>query len=320
MANARLLHWENNRLVGLAVNAPPGAYIEVFAGNLLLRRLDLDKSSFNPHDSSCYFVQLISDELLKLIPSVEPITIRDWEGREIEYFAGFQRYLGKGDSFNELTEKMSTGWHVDKWGALKKRFGEDEDRRSLYARAMTEAAKVFRVELSLDLFIHYGTLLGYGREGRFLGHDDDVDLSFLVITDSIEVAAQRFYGVARTLKDLGFPVWVQETGQLTFVPSLDGSLPSIDIFLSWFEPSSGRLSTYFSVMFHLRDAPSFCAGTLEGVEVLLPLNHEEWLAATYGDDWRVPNPNFQWYIPKSIDERMEVLRSVGKPYLSAFRD
>src|SRR5690606_8222952 len=112
----------------------------------------------------------------------------------------------------------------------------DVNYRALHANAIAAATDIFENQLQRQLFLHYGTLLGYGRSRAFLAHDDDVDLSFLVISDSLADAVAEFYLVVDRLIELEFPVYLEETGQFNFVPCHDNSLPKVDVFLSWFSP------------------------------------------------------------------------------------
>lgn len=173
----------------------------------------------------------------------------------------------------------------------RKRFGT-VTLRDVEAEALSDLKEVSAALSSAGIahYLTYGALLGFVREGRLLAHDTDIDLAILGEVDPDKV---RGLFVAMGFREF----------RLTFVDDLPGNQKfrrgwvTFDLYYlredgpyrrDWciLDRRSAMTST------HLRMAltPLDCGG----FSVPAPEHREAYLAHLYGDDWRVPNPGWNW--------------------------
>ena len=153
----------------------------------------------------------------------------------------------------------------------------------------------------IQCFLIYGTLLGIVREGKFIGHDDDIDLGIVENDDF------SWNKVQEALSEIG----MQKKHQF----SLDGKITeqtyrkknlSIDFFLveahgdksyshGYFRREDEQYESLdqFSVR---RRIISRIDGTTEYIcesgKFQVPQNYELFLREVYGENWRVPDPSW----------------------------
>ena len=254
----------------------------------------------------------LSETLIELIPEGTILSVRDKLGNELPILnkEKIEPVGAATDNGKELQKKLSNGAFVDKWGSLKYPFSKKTQTRRKYILSILETNNIFTELFGFVSFPVYGTLLGMARNGSFIEHDDDVDMSFIVHRDSINDISDDFYFVYDKLIENGFSVKLVNTGQFFLKPK-GNELPGVDIFISWYT-SSKEFYTYFGVGGPLEDRPTFCRRELENEMVLTPDRYEQILELTYGKDWRIPDPHFQWAIRPSIREIMSSLEAAGR--------
>lgn len=193
-------------------------------------------------------------------------------------------------SIAQLLERLNSGFIITpKYGAIFRPLHMRERfRRS--ARASVEACRrIFKDVVGKDLFLCYGTLLGYVREGKIIEHDDDIDLCFLADSDGWAGAFAEFMDAVERLRQAGQHVDVDCAVQFHW--RLKGW--ELDVFMGWTQ--GDRLNMY-EVSGHLprhRLLPLKPARFM-GLDVFVPNDPEALLRLIYGEDWRIPDPNFQW--------------------------
>lgn len=289
--------------------------LEIYCGDVKIRtirsenyRPDIEKRFKSPRSG---FNLPIQESLRNILPKGTILTAKAPDGTVLEPVSkGNIQPIGNSDDEAKLTETLSRGLIVDKWGCVKTPFRAMslEDRKK-HAEGMAELTTLFNQRFGISLFIHYGTLLGYAREKSFIPHDDDTDLSFVIKADYIEQVADRFYDIANALKEDGHFVRVDGTGQM-HVQLKGSSNKGSDIFASWHQ-ADGVFNTYFGVSGVIYDQFTTFKDTFEGVEVNIPTNYERLLHCTYGPKWKTPDPTFQWYTPQHIVDKMSALRAIG---------
>ncbi len=202
--------------------------------------------------------------------------------------------FGEGDG--SLSAQLDDGYLVSaKAGYLFKPPAEDDGWRekifTAYGLAQQAIASIDNVS---DLFVAYGALLGQVRSGDFIAYDDDFDAGILVDADSPAEAATHYYRIVGALREQGYNVATSDSHLGNFHLYLP-DLPPVDIFLFFYRESTQELCSYNlahvcekSLMLPLQ------VSTLAGEEVLIPNQADELVAATYGENWRTPDPYFQW--------------------------
>ncbi len=157
----------------------------------------------------------------------------------------------------------------------------------------------------VEAFPAYGTLLGAVREGRLIGHDSDADLGYVSEhTHPVDVVRESF-ALQRALAEMGYPITrYSGTAFKVDVPEADGSVRGLDVFGGFL--ADGRLHLMGEIRTPFRREWIFPLGTttLEGRELPAPANTDEFLTATYGPGWRVPDPAYKFQTPRSTHRRL----------------
>lgn len=152
-------------------------------------------------------------------------------------------------------------------------------------------------------FIDCGTLLGMFRDKRLIPYDKDMDLgiwfdeSFNL--DKLDLVMKQ----AGFKKERAF-VFQNEVREITYVKGL----LHIDFFVhrevgneSWIYlfyrnaqkkyPSSREYSVLVQKRAHITGIKRL---TIDGISMNIPENTEEYLASTYSESWRVPDPSWHY--------------------------
>lgn len=197
------------------------------------------------------------------------------------------------------------------WWKLKSKSIVYVKRRRLRVvgpKALGKISKCFD-EIGLQWFVDYGTLIGVAREGAFLKHDVDIDVSVMPVGRSVKQMISCL-----TNNGFRFLRAFEYEGQITELTVEYKRLP-IDLFFCFFD-NSGRMYTQLYTAFD----GDYSAGSWGGFRnyrpnvnafielpfgkdrVKAPENYDEVLSRHYGN-WRVPDNG--WRFEK--DGKSEVL-------------
>jgi len=288
----------------------------IYAGNIFLRRIT---TIFNRDDirkshgvRKAGFYLALSSKVIELIPEGTYLRTLAEDGSEVKLLRG-KKVIPIGsasDKGKKLESLMSEGYVIDKWGSLKLPFSAKPHLKASYMEALQAVTQIFHKRLGLIAFPAYGTLLGLARGGKFIEHDDDVDLAVVLPYVDMNLLAEHIFEITEFLKYEGHTVNIVNTGQF-HIKLKDTDLPDIDMFVAWQETNL-NFYTYFGVGGPLDRRLTYCNKTLEGQQVTVPDCYEAILALTYGSGWRTPDPSFQWSVPDDVRRKMIELESAGK--------
>ena len=194
---------------------------------------------------------------------------------------------------------------TDKTGKLVKTFA---NRSSEHVAPLLDAASEVLEALGkagIEPFLAYGTLLGAVREGRLLGHDSDADLGYVSRhTTPVDVMRESFR-LQASLAEMGYET--QRYSGAAFkvkVAEADGSIRGLDVFGGFLR--DGMLYLMGEIRTPFREEWVFPLGTavLEDRTFPVPADPARLLAATYGKNWRTPDPAFHFETPSSTHRRL----------------
>lgn len=294
-------HISNYRIAGWAKNTENDipVLVNIYVNDFLLKtvradiyRKDLEKIQEN---GICGFELRIDNSLLSLLPIKSAIKIVIDE-TSLPYGAGVQKTIqGSCATGTSLKGKLLDGYIVNKNGVLI--YPIDKRGGAWIEKALDDyqlVKEIFKQEFGYDLCIAYGTLLGFIRENGPIGHDDDLDATYISRHEDPKEIVKERNEIIKVFEKQGHYARPIANGQIHVVVN-DGVL--VDVFTSWFSEDFFHL--YFAVrssainkddVFPLQETDFLSR------RIYIPKKPEKMLKAIYGEGWAVPDPHFQWRV------------------------
>ncbi len=169
----------------------------------------------------------------------------------------------------------------------------------------TEQVLSALLEAGVDAFPVYGTLLGAIREQDFIGHDSDVDLGYVSRHKHPLDVIRESYRLQRYLRERGFSIDRYSAAAFKVeVVEADGAVRGLDVFGGYF--LNGRLYLMGEIGTPFEEEWVFPLGTctFAGRTLPAPARPEKLLEATYGPNWKVPDPAFHFDTPRTTYRRL----------------
>ena len=184
------------------------------------------------------------------------------------------------------------------------------ETRTAFLGIYTDARDFFLKNFGKELFLTYGTLLGFVRQGTFIPGDDDFDAGFMADGNNPVSVKSETINMIGKLVNAGFSVSFNRRGRLFRLHERGKGVngPHLDIHSFWVQDdkvwahndfcSSGSREQYVPAV--EQDYDLFRA--------FVPSDPEAFLSAHYGPDWRVPDPAFVNYF---LGKDKKVLSNLG---------
>ena len=250
------------------------------------------------------FVYAAGRNALPYFPTGADITVSTDDGQPLLAADGGDRMrltVPHGDG--TAMEFARSGRPLDKKGGIPYTPEETRDRQDRYLRAYAKVREFFESKLDKSLFLIYGTLLGYHREGDFIKGDDDFDGAWISAhSEPEQVKAEAFDMIVELVK-AGFMVSFNRRGRLLRVQLAEDMHDDVhlDLHPIWFREGSVWLHNNCMFPATREDFLPTTVGKLRDVEVAVPADTERFLRNHYGAGWRVPDPGFTYH-PSDVDE------------------
>ena len=179
----------------------------------------------------------------------------------------------------------------------------DSRRSSLLRENFQEVLKIiYNSQLNkYDLWLDFGTLLGFYRENDFINHDLDMDFG-IIINDYDDFLEKEKYlikkGFSRTkefyykdrLVELSYSYKGLNVDFIVYRRKADVIESDTIFFMTNALGKPTRYEVYnYSLPFSELEGHNFKA-----VEIKVPNNAREYLSKLYGEDFEVPNTNYNW--------------------------
>lgn len=147
--------------------------------------------------------------------------------------------------------------------------------------------------LDVPILLYAGTLLGLVRNGKLIGHDDDMDFAVYLGEQTLKSAPHSWLAFKKALKEKGL-ITKDNASANTIAFKIETDKVEIDLFPSW--TTNGRYSVYPYALEDVDEKDIFPARPYKDTEFMMPANPEALLVQSYGENWRVPDPffNFSW--------------------------
>lgn len=179
----------------------------------------------------------------------------------------------------------------------------DSRRSSLLRENFQEVLKIiYNSQLNkYDLWLDFGTLLGFYRENDFINHDLDMDFG-IIINDYDDFLEKEKYlikkGFSRTkefyyknrLVELSYSYKGLNVDFIVYRRKADVIESDTIFFMTNALGKPTRYEVYnYNLPFSELEEHNFKA-----VEIKVPNNAREYLSKLYGEDFEVPNTNYNW--------------------------
>ena len=190
----------------------------------------------------------------------------------------------------------------------------DGDRQLLLKENAHQILKEFEEmnrQLGHKIWIEAGTLLGYEREGAILAHDIDMDFAMMSPKDSneletiIEFLSKRNFVLNRKL------IYQNQVKEISF--SYNGLNVAIILFdrvdddvisttMIWYGMNALNKPVNVEAFYYELPMEDLKEVTFMEAKTYAPTNAVDYLKAYYGEDYLIPNTNYDWrqnkiYVP-----------------------
>lgn len=151
-----------------------------------------------------------------------------------------------------------------------------------------------------SFFLYAGALLGLVRDGRYIAHDDDIDLAVFLGECTDAEAAEKWRQYKEVLCASGQVAYGQISNNPPVFQVINDKGLGVDLFPAW--TTKGKFSVY-PYSYHAMDADDVLPLKTDrertqdmfgDYEIKLPADPESLLSSSYGPNWRVPDPLFRF--------------------------
>lgn len=143
--------------------------------------------------------------------------------------------------------------------------------------------------LDRPVMLYAGGLLGSVRDGKFIDHDDDIDLAVMLGETPQEQLFDKWLDYKKKLRDLGLLADGQEKLDVPVFRIKSDSFV-VELFPSWVD--QGKYSVYPYSLAQMEEDQILPLQRMDNSEIMMPKNPEALLAQSYGPNWRTPDPFF----------------------------
>ncbi|MCU0822431.1 MAG: LicD family protein [Spirochaetes bacterium] len=279
--------------------------IEIFINDKIIKQIQTKHGLFNIR---------IFRSTVDLLPKSPELSIRVKDGEYLFYKSSKKAVIEIPHGNGSVFDKLNKGFSLSKKGTFSLTGKEMGERQKCYLENYSKLKLFFEKELGKPLFLIYGTLLGFYRDGDFIPGDDDFDCCYISHeTDPVRVKNETRRIVMKLVQS-GFTVSFNRTGRLFRIPvgkNRDGAY--IDICPVWFK--NGNLWTHplTTVPAGVNDFLPVNTGIFKGTEVFIPKSPEVFLAGYYGPGWKVPDPS---YVTDMTKIKSKDIKFLKKAYIT----
>jgi hypothetical protein len=189
-----------------------------------------------------------------------------------------------------ILDLIGSGKLITKFGRIQEPANENDQWAAKVFGNYSKLNSIFKKVTGKSLFVFYGVLLGFAREGGILAHDMDLDLAYFSELTDPEAVRREFKDIAEKLIDSGITV-VPQTYKLQFGGKGISVTPcwiSSEGFSCTFGYVGGTTSVRRSDILPLKRAKH------KEYDLLLPNDPVAVARYLYGSGWEYPDPGWKW--------------------------
>lgn len=264
--------------------------VEVRLNNRLILTIPVRSRNLLPLG---YFHFPITREVLNLFPTESTLEVRVSSGDPLVWKGGKAAQIRIPHGSGKLIMQLDKGASINKKGFFALSPDEVRHRQDRYLKIYKQANEFFVQRLQKPLFLMYGTLLGYYREGDLISTDDDFDAGYVSHQPNGRAVKEETKRLVVDLVLAGFNISFNRKGRL-FRLRLKDDHPQhhLDIRPVWYEDGHVWAHLQACLPLSLNDFLPVEEGRLRGVSVNIPRDSVAFLKAYYGPGWKVPDPGY----------------------------
>ena len=197
----------------------------------------------------------------------------------------------KADGKRNILDYISSGSVITKFGKVQTPKNTNKKWENKVFGNYVELNKVFEKKIGKSIYLFYGCLLGYAREGGIMAHDNDLDLAYFSEKSDPSAVQKEFYEITKKLTDCGLDV-IPVYYKILFKGS------GLSITPTWISEDGEFASTFgyvgdgFSV--EKKDILPFKKYHQGDHNIYLPAKPENVARYLYGKGWKYPDPGWKW--------------------------
>lgn len=223
-----------------------------------------------------------------------------------------------------ITQRLAAGASINKKGFYSPTSEAVSAMQNRLLQLYTRVNRFFEENFHRSVFILYGTLLGYYRDGDFIKGDDDFDAGFISLKQRAVDVKLETMDMVKELVLAGFIINFNRLGRL-FRIRLPEDPPEVHLDLRplWYEDGGIWAHLQAFLPMGVDDFLPLNTGQLRGTDIKYPRNSEKFLAAYYGPGWKVPDPgysNASKKVPRFVRKRLASVCLTPKEYYLLTRE
>ncbi|MBU2877773.1 MULTISPECIES: discoidin domain-containing protein [Aliiglaciecola] len=201
----------------------------------------------------------------------------------------------KALSFHRLINQLvkSKGVAFGPHGFMKTFDLKTDAEKNKVFRELSILLKWLNEEFGVPAFVSSGTLLGLVRDGKLIGHDDDVDICYISKEQGEQAILEERKRLVAFLTEKGCRL--SPSGIAHYWCTTPGGL-NLDIFTGFTEEGKCSMNPIGRKEVPIDAVLPLSKQSINGNILYFPQNPEPLLVLNYGDNWRNPDPlwTFNW--------------------------
>ena len=197
-------------------------------------------------------------------------------------------YIANNRDFRSTFHDNHTSIHIRESNKILERL---EWKQIKFGLTLLEMSRILN-ENNIPHFLACGTLLGVIREGKFIDHDEDIDLGILSneYNSKVENEILKKFNLYKRYGN------INSGYEISFIHPL--SKVKIDLFLHYYDPSNNKMWCVSSDNKNKIYKWGYTPFKLILIQFLnnsfyIPEDYEKYLIESYGKDWKIPK-NFNY--------------------------
>ncbi len=229
--------------------------------------------------------------------------------------------LGDGAGVVSLVTDQGKSLTVDKGNHVTEMFSDVGDDVKAELVDLLARTLDFMIGNGHHAFLAYGCLLGAVRDGRLIGHDNDGDIVYVArATHPVDIILESMR-IERQFIDAGWDTRRMSGADFKLRPQLSGGkVIGIDVFTAFYLEGTLHVLPNMAVDLPVDALLPQSTVELEGRPLPAPADPPALLGATYGPDWRVPDPAYKNEAPLAVRRRIGGLMRGERKHIRYWND